>query len=228
MTEQALAASSGSACEKPANAQEMHAREKEIAEFLAGLACSGRPSAEAFCTALALAERDWEQSAACSAACARCIMRFLLHKKCKNTMVETLRQNTALRTAIFGRLNTYQYSLIFLMKRLFRLNDLALTKEILELLAVNPYRDDSAKSYESRWSFAFLINEVLKAPPDYLRLEAATAALLEQARKGALTRAVPASMPAEPGFRCPSCGAPVLPDDRCCPLCGEKVGTDEL
>ena len=101
-------------------------------------------------------------------------------------MVETLRQHTALRTAIFGRLNTYQYSLIFLMKRLFRLNDLALTKEILELLAVNPYRDDSAKSYESRWSFAFLIEEVLKAPPDYLRLDAASAALLEQARKEAL------------------------------------------
>ena len=46
-------------------------------------------------------------------------------------------------------------SLIFLMKRLFRLNDLALTEEILRLLASNPYRDDASKPYESRWSLRF-------------------------------------------------------------------------
>ena len=59
------------------------------------------------------------------------------------------------------------------MKRLFRLNDLALTEEILRLLASNPYRDDASKPYESRWSLVFLIDEVLKAPEDYLRLSQA-------------------------------------------------------
>ena len=71
-----------------------------------------------------------------------------------------------------------------LMKRLFRLNDLALTEEILRLLASNPYRDDASKPYESRWSLVFLIDEVLKAPEDYLRLSQAGWELLAAARDG--------------------------------------------
>ena len=74
-------------------------------------------------------------------------------------MTDIIQANAVLRRAIFGRLNTYQYSLIFLMKRLFRLNDLALTEEILRLLASNPYRDDASKPYESRWSLVFLIDK---------------------------------------------------------------------
>lgn len=76
-------------------------------------------------------------------------------QKCKASMTDIIQANAVLRRAIFGRLNTYQYSLIFLMKRLFRLNDLALTEEILRLLASNPYRDDASKPYESRWSLVF-------------------------------------------------------------------------
>lgn len=170
-------------CPLPEDAREMLAREKELASHIDGLTLADRPSAEALCTALVRAEAAWPaRSAASSAACARCVTRFLLHKKCKNTLVETLRRNAELRTAVFGRLNTYQYSLIFLMKRLFRLNDLTLTKEIVALLAANPYRDDTAKAYESRWSLAFLIGETLKAPADYLKLDAASMELLNQFR----------------------------------------------
>lgn len=99
-------------------------------------------------------------------------------------MTDVIKANPILRRAVFGQLNTYQYSLIFLMKRLFRLNDPALTEEILRLLASNPYRDDASKPYESRWSLAFLIDEVLKAPEDYLRLSQAGLELLAAAKDG--------------------------------------------
>lgn len=179
MTEELLTAAPASPCTLPGSAQEMLACEKELSSRIDRLTSSDRPAAEALCTALVRAQAGWPvHSPASSAACARCVTRFLLHKKCKCTLVETLRQNEALRKAIFGRLNTCQYSLIFLMKRLVRLNDRALTQELLELLAANPYRDDTAKAYESRWSLAFLIDEVLKAPADYLRLDASSLALL--------------------------------------------------
>ena len=67
------------------------------------------------------------------------------------------------------------------IKRLLRLHDPALTAELLALVQENPYRDDTAKSYESRWSLAFLIGEVLKAPEDYLQLDTESRALLEGA-----------------------------------------------
>lgn len=183
MTEEPLRAAS-EICTLPETGREMLACERALAEQIDEMTFSDRLSAEALCTRLVQAEEVWpERSAAASAACARCVTRFLLHKKCKCTLVETLRQNTVLRTAVFGRLNTYQYSLIFLMKRLFRLNDLALTREILGLLAANPYRDDTAKAYESRWSLTFLIDETLKAPADYLRLDEASLALLTTPQK---------------------------------------------
>lgn len=176
----------GPALPLPGGAADMLAREKELAAWIDKLTLANRKAAECFCTALAQAEAGWpEHTAASSAACARCIMRFLLHKKCKTALTETLRQNRELRTAVFGRLNTYQYSLILLMKRLFRLNDHALTEELLGLLAANPYRDDTAKAYESRWSLAFLIGEVLKAPADYLQLDAASLSLLAKQQRGA-------------------------------------------
>lgn len=172
----------------PGTAREMLAREKELSAYIEALTLTQKCAAEAFCTGLALAQEQWDgQDAAASAACSRCMTRFLLHKTCKNTLTDTIRQNEILRRAVFGRLNTYQYSLIFLMKRLVRLNDLSLTKEILELLAANPYRDDTAKAYESRWSLAFLIGEVLRAPADYLRLEPASLDLLKNTQEEADT-----------------------------------------
>lgn len=174
-----------SACALPETAEEMLAREKELSAHVEALTLFQKIKAEAFCTELALAEEQWGgNSPAASAACSRCITRFLLHKKCKALMTDVIKANPILRRAVFGQLNTYQYSLIFLMKRLFRLNDPALTEEILRLLASNPYRDDASKPYESRWSLAFLIDEVLKAPEDYLRLSQAGLELLAVAKDG--------------------------------------------
>lgn len=185
MTEELLITAPADPCPLPGSAQEMLACEKKLSARIDRLTILDRPAAETLCTALVRAEEDWPaHSPASSAACARCVTRFLLHKKCKCTLVETIRQNAALRTAIFGRLNAYQYSLIFLLKRLVRLNDHAMTQELLELLAANPYRDDTAKSYESRWSLAFLMDEVLKAPADYLRLDASSLALLTAPQNG--------------------------------------------
>ncbi len=105
-----------------------------------------------------------------SAALSRICCRFLMHRKTKNRLVTILTQDVALRTAIFGEINTYKYSLVFLLRRLLRLNDPVLTDELLTLLKNNPYRDDSAKDYSDRWSFQFVINEALCAPDDYLNL----------------------------------------------------------
>ena len=166
----------------PCSGQEMLEWEKALSARVEALTLTDKRMAEELCTQLVTAEACWpDRSAAASAACARCVTRFLLHKKCKATLAETLTRNSTLRTAVFGRLNTYQYSLIFLIKRLLRLHDPALTAELLALVQENPYRDDTAKSYESRWSLACLIGEVLKAPEDYLQLDTESRALLEGA-----------------------------------------------
>ena len=86
--------------------------------------------------------------------------------------------------AIFGELNTYKYSLVFLFRRLIRLNETELTEELLSLLKNNPYRDDSAKDYSDRWSLRFIIDEALRAPDDYLDLSEENKNVIDGARKG--------------------------------------------
>ncbi len=81
-----------------------------------------------------------------------------------------MKEDETLRRAVFGELNTNKYSLIFMMKRLLRLNDIELTREILELLKNNPFRQEEAKPWSDRWSLGFLLDEVLNAPSDYLNL----------------------------------------------------------
>ncbi|MBQ2775688.1 MAG: hypothetical protein IJF40_07375 [Clostridia bacterium] len=105
-----------------------------------------------------------------SAALSRICCRFLMHRKSKSHLTNILTKNKKLRTALFGELNTYKYSLVFLLRRLIRLNDTALTQELFNLLSNNPYRDDSAKDYSDRWSLQFIIDESLNAPEDYLDL----------------------------------------------------------
>jgi hypothetical protein len=145
--------------------------EQEIAAYIDTLTSENLQQAEDFCT-LFLKENDEKLSSnkAVSAAFARCVCRFLLHKKNKSRLADIIAGNSTIRTAVFGRLNTYKYSLIFIMKRVFRLNSESLTKEVLELLAGNPFRDDKAKSYARGWSLRFLIDETMKAPADYLNL----------------------------------------------------------
>lgn len=124
-----------------------------------------------------------ELSRAQSASLSRVFCRFLMHRKMKSKLVNILCTDTRLRTALFGELNTYKYSLVFLFRRLIRLNDTALTSEILSLLAANPYRDDTAKDYSDRWSLRFIIDEAMRAPDDYLDLSEENQAVIAKVRQ---------------------------------------------
>lgn len=105
-----------------------------------------------------------------SAALSRCLCRFLLHKRCKNTFIKIIKENEIIRTAFFGELNTYKYSIVWILKRVIRSGDEKLLKECMDLLSKNPYRDDGAKDYESRWSLGFIVRETLDAPEEYLKI----------------------------------------------------------
>ncbi len=155
--------------------------EQELAAYIELLTNESPEEARRFCTLL-LQENDEKLSInkAVSAAYARCVCRFLLHKKNKSRLGDIIADNSVIRKAIFGRLNTYKYSLVFILKRIFRLNNVLLSKEVLDLLAGNPFRDDSAKSYAREWSLQFLISETLKAPADYLDLSEANLKIINQ------------------------------------------------
>ena len=145
--------------------------EKEYAAHIDALTCENPELAETFCALLISGNGDiLSLNRAVSGAYARCLCRFLLHKKNKSRLVEIIKDNRVIREAVFGRMNTYKYSLVFMMKRVFRQNDVFLTGEILELLANNPFRDEQAEPYADRWSLGFLINETLQAPAEYLNL----------------------------------------------------------
>jgi len=145
--------------------------EQEISAYTDALTLENPDAAEKFCMRL-LAENEDKLSLnrAVSGAYARCLCRFLLHKKNKSRLVRIIEENETIRRAVFGEMNTYKFSLIFMMKRVFRNNNVELTTEILELLKNNLFRDEQAKSYSDRWSLGFLVNEVLKAPEDYMNL----------------------------------------------------------
>lgn len=155
--------------------------EQKLAAAIDALTNESPEEAQCFCTRL-LQENDEKLNLnkAVSAAYARCVCRFLLHKKNKSRLGNIIAENSVIREAIFGRLNTYKYSLVCIMKRVFRLNNAALTLELLELLAGNPFRDDSAKSYARAWSLDFLISESLKAPADYLNLSEDSLKIINQ------------------------------------------------
>ena len=126
------------------------------------------------------AKADRAQSAAVSRICCR----FLLHRKMKSRLADTLKTDDELRAAIFGELKPYKYSLVFLFRRLIRLNETELTDELLSLLKNNPYRDDSAKDYSDRWSLRFIIDEALRAPDDYLDLTDENKRIIDEVRSG--------------------------------------------
>lgn len=144
--------------------------EKALGLQIEALTFEDYEAAEHMAVALAEQTEGAELSPAASAAYARLICRFLLAKKSKSRLTQCLSQNRALREAVFGRLNTYKYSLIFLLKRVLRQNDPALTREVLTLLQNNPFETPDAKPWADRWSFTFIVNEALNAPEDYLNL----------------------------------------------------------
>ena len=154
--------------------------EREISAYIEGLTNNNAAEAEQFCTSLLIEnEEKLSLSRAVSGAYARCICRFLLHKKNKSHLLGIIEENEIIRSAVFGKLNTYKYSLIFMMKRVFRQNKTELTNEILALLSANPFRDEQAKPYADRWSLEFLLTETMKAPEDYLNLSEESLKIIE-------------------------------------------------
>lgn len=105
-----------------------------------------------------------------SACLARLVSRVLLHRKSKDRLVGFIADNEYLRTVYFGRLNTYKYSLVFAAKRVLRRGDTALSREIIELIGNNPYRDDESEDYSERFSLGFIKRKILESQDDYLKL----------------------------------------------------------
>lgn len=157
--------------------------EKQLCAEVEELCVTDPDSAHALIDGV-IADCDEACDRAQSAAASRICCRFLMHRKMKSRLVDTLKTDDGLRKAIFGELNTYKYSLVFLFRRLIRLNETELTDELLSLLKNNPYRDDSAKDYSDRWSLRFIIDEALRAPDDYLDLTDENKRIIDEVRSG--------------------------------------------
>lgn len=125
-------------------------------------------------------EELFSHSRAASACVARLTSRYLMHRKNKDNMVRVIAENSYLRSVYFGRLNTYKYSLIFTAKRVMRKGDVELSREIIELIKNNPYRDDTAEDYSERFSWKFIAKKILDSQEEYLKLSDEIVELLSQ------------------------------------------------
>ncbi len=124
-------------------------------------------------------EELFSHSRAASACVARLVSRYLMHRKNKDNMVRVITENRYLRSVYFGRLNTYKYSLIFTAKRVMRKGDVEISREIIELIKNNPYRDDTAEDYSERFSWKFIAKKILDSQEEYLKLSDEIVALLK-------------------------------------------------
>lgn len=125
-------------------------------------------------------EELFSHSRAVSACLARLTSRYLLHRKNKDNMVRVIADNEYLRRVYFGKLNTYKYSLIFTAKRAMRKGDVEISREIIELIKNNPYRDDTAEDYSERFSWRFIAKKILDSQEEYLKLSDEIVELLNQ------------------------------------------------
>lgn len=124
-------------------------------------------------------EELFSHSRAVSACLARLTSRYLMHRKNKDNMVRVIAENSYLRSVYFGRLNTYKYSMIFTAKRVMRKGDVELSREIIELIKNNPYRDDTAEDYSERFSWKFIAKKILDSQEKYLKLSDEIVELLQ-------------------------------------------------
>lgn len=115
-------------------------------------------------------EELFSHSRAASACVARLVSRYLMHRKNKDNMVRVITENEYLRRVYFGSLNTYKYSLVFTAKRVMRKGDVEISREIIELIKNNPYRDDTAEDYSERFSWRFIAKKILDSQEEYLKL----------------------------------------------------------
>ena len=125
-------------------------------------------------------EELFSHSRAVSACLARLTSRYLMHRKNKDNMVRVIAENEYLRRVYFGALNTYKYSLIFTAKRVMRKGDVELSRELIELIKNNPYRDDTAEDYSERFSWKFIAKKILDSQEEYLKLSDEIIELLNQ------------------------------------------------
>ena len=125
-------------------------------------------------------EALFSHSRAVSACLARLTSRYLMHRKNKDNMVRVIAENEYLRRVYFGKLNTYKYSLIFTAKRVMRKGDVELSRELIELIKNNPYRDDTAEDYSERFSWKFIAKKILDSQEEYLKLSDEIIELLNQ------------------------------------------------
>lgn len=153
--------------------------EKAVGDYIDSLTSSSPEEALEFVKEFLSLHREDFSVRGKSASIARCVTRFLLHKKSKDFLIPVILHNPDLRKIIFGQLNTYKYSIVFILKRLIKTGNTQVIKEVLDLLSENPYRDDSAKDYSDRWSLAFIVRETLSAPDDYLNLSQDNRQLIE-------------------------------------------------
>ena len=124
-------------------------------------------------------EELFSHSRAVSACLARLVSRYLMHRKNKDNMVRVIAENEYLRRVYFGKLNTYKYSLIFTAKRVMRKGDVELSRELIELIKNNPYRDDTAEDYSERFSWKFIAKKILDSQEEYLKLSDEIVELLQ-------------------------------------------------
>lgn len=124
-------------------------------------------------------EELFSYSRAVSACLARLTSRCLMHRKNKDGMIKTLSENAYLRSVYFGRLNTYKYSMIFTAKRVMRKGNVEISREIIELIKNNPYRDDTAEDYSERFSWRFIAKKILDSQEEYLKLSDEIIAMLQ-------------------------------------------------
>ncbi len=161
-------------------AEQLLENEKEIGLTIDAMTAENPQEALQFVEAL-LRENEnlFEPNRAPSAALARLVSRFLMHRKNKDNMVGMIAQNDYLRTVYFGKLNTYKYSLVFVAKRVLRKGDAVLSAELLDLIKHNPYRDDTSESYSERFSWKFIRDKIIASQEEYLRLSDEILSLLE-------------------------------------------------
>ena len=124
-------------------------------------------------------EALFSHSRSVSACLARLVSRYLMHRKNKDNLVRVIAENEYLRNVYFGRLNTYKYSLIFTAKRVMRKGDVELSRELIELIKNNPYRDDTAEDYSERFSWKFIARKILDSQEEYLKLSDEIVELLQ-------------------------------------------------
>lgn len=154
--------------------------EKQLASRLETLALQDIMQAQELASGIADEAMSRELCRAESSAAARLICRFLLHRKNKSRLTDCIRESDTIRKAVFGCLNTYKHSLIFLLKRIVRENDPALTGEVLRLLGSNPWNTPGAPNYSDRLSARFVAERTLAAPEDYLCLSEESKELLRE------------------------------------------------